>query len=129
MPVESLKKLPRAVKRVFVPNKIDLGDWPQVEPLFVKLIDAAPGIKNARALEAWIMHGAELAAALDEESSKRYIAMTCHTEDKAVEKAYLHFVEHIDPKAAFNAGTLRTVFYQLKCGEGTLFRIRSGCIF
>ena len=99
MSVESLKNLPRAVKRVFVPNKIDLGDWLQVEPLFHKLIDAAPGIKNARELEAWVMHSAELAAALDEESSKRYIAMTCHTEDKAVEKAYLHFVEHIDPKA------------------------------
>ncbi len=37
-------------------------------------------------------------AALDEESSKRYIAMTCHTDDPDAERAYLHFVEKIEPQ-------------------------------
>ncbi len=44
------------------------------------------------------MDWGELNAALDEESSKRYIAMTCHTEDQAAEKAYLHFVEEVEPR-------------------------------
>lgn len=98
MSIESLKNLPRAVKRVFVPNDVDLGDWAQVEPLFKTLVDAAPAIKNAKELEAWVMNSAELAAALDEENAKRYISMTCHTEDKEIEKAYLHFIENIEPK-------------------------------
>src|SRR5262249_23587853 len=33
-----------------------------------------------------------------EESSRRYIAMTCHTDNAEAEKAYLHFVEKIDPQ-------------------------------
>lgn len=99
MAVESLNNLPRAVKRVFVPNKVDLGDWAQVEPLFIKLVENAHDIKNAKQLEEWVMNSAELAAALDEESAKRYINMTCQTDDKAIEAAYLHFVENIDPKA------------------------------
>jgi oligoendopeptidase F len=40
----------------------------------------------------------ELAAALDEEGSKRYIAMTCHTDNSDAEKAYLHFVDQIEPQ-------------------------------
>ena len=98
MAIEALAKLPRAQKRTFVPNKIDLGDWAQIEPLFKRLVAAAPAIKTVADLEKWVLDGAELGAALDEESAKRYIDMTCHTEDKDVEKAYLHFVENIDPK-------------------------------
>src|SRR5208283_4905234 len=40
----------------------------------------------------------ELNAAIDEESSMRYIAMTCHTDNAEAEKAYLHFIEHVDPR-------------------------------
>ena len=28
----------------------------------------------------------------------RYIAMTCHTDNAEAEKAYLHFVENIEPQ-------------------------------
>ena len=31
-------------------------------------------------------------------ASKRYIAMTCHTDNPEAEKAYLHFVEKIEPE-------------------------------
>ena len=44
----------------------------------------------------WI--GASSSAALDEESARRYIAMTCHTENPEAEKAYLQFVEQIEPQ-------------------------------
>src|SRR5262249_58401611 len=58
----------------------------------------ASQLTSSAELERWLLDWSELTAALDEESSKRYIAMTCHTEDTAAEKAYLHYVEKIDPQ-------------------------------
>jgi oligoendopeptidase F len=91
-------KLPAHKPRKFVPEKIDLGDWPQIEPLFDQLEKRAQKIKSAAGLEKWLLDWSELNAALDEESSRRYIAMTCHTDNADAEKAYLHFVENVDPQ-------------------------------
>ena len=49
-------------------------------------------------MERWLREWSELAAALDEEGARRYIAMSCHTDDPAAEKAFLHFVEVIEPQ-------------------------------
>src|SRR5271157_5401035 len=91
-------KLPAHQPRKFVPQNIDLGDWPQIAPLFDQLEARAAGCKTAAELECWLLNWSELTAALDEESSRRYIAMTCHTDNPDAEKAYLHFVEHIEPR-------------------------------
>ena len=91
-------KLPPAKSRTFVPEKIDLGDWPQIEPLFNQLESHAANCKSAADLERWLLDWSELTAALDEEASRRYIAMTCHTDNADAEKAYLHFVENIEPQ-------------------------------
>ena len=91
-------KLPVAKPRRFVPQEIDLGDWPRIEPLFNQLESRASQIKDAAELEAWLVDWSELNAALDEEASRRYIAMTCHTDNADAEKAYLHFVEHVEPQ-------------------------------
>ncbi|HSY74949.1 MAG TPA: M3 family oligoendopeptidase [Dongiaceae bacterium] len=58
----------------------------------------APQIKTAAELEKWLLDWSELNAALDEESSRRYIAMTCHTDNADAEKAYLYFVENVEPQ-------------------------------
>jgi oligoendopeptidase F len=84
--------------RTFVPLQIDLGDWPQIAPLFDELERRAAGADNAVALEQWLLDWSELNAALDEEASRRYIAMTCHTDSADAEKAYLHFVENVEPQ-------------------------------
>ena len=84
--------------RTFVPQNIDLGDWPQIAPLFDQLERRAAAADNAAALEHWLLDWSELIAALDEEASRRYIAMTCHTDNADAEKAYLHFVEHVEPQ-------------------------------
>jgi oligoendopeptidase F len=84
--------------RKFVPEKIDLGDWSQIAPLFDQLESRAAQCKSATDLERWLLDWSELTAALDEESSCRYIAMTCHTDNPDAEKAYLHFVEKIEPQ-------------------------------
>jgi oligoendopeptidase F len=83
--------------RTFVPQNLDLGDWPQVAPLFDQLEKRATAAKSAAELEKWLLDWSELCATLDEEASRRYIAMTCHTDHPEAEKAYLHFVEHVEP--------------------------------
>src|SRR5471032_926111 len=92
------KNLPAHRPRTFVPQNIDLGNWPQIAPLFDQLEARAAQAKSAVELERWLIDWSELTAALDEEASRRYIAMTCHTDNTDAEKAYLHFVEHVDPQ-------------------------------
>jgi oligoendopeptidase F len=84
--------------RTFVPQNLDLGDWPQIAPLFDQLEIRATQAESAVKLERWLLDWSELSAALDEESSRRYIAMTCHTDNADAEQAYLHFVEHVEPQ-------------------------------
>ena len=84
--------------RTFVPQNLDLGDWPQIAPLFDQLEARAAAATSAAGLERWLIDWSELNAALDEEASRRYIAMTCHTDNADAEKAYLHFVEHVEPQ-------------------------------
>ena len=91
-------KLAAHKPRKFVPDTIDLGDWPQIAPLFDQLKARAVAASSAAALEQWLLDWSELNAALDEEASRRYIAMTCHTDHAEAEKAYLHFVEHVEPQ-------------------------------
>lgn len=91
-------KLPPYRPRKFVPPTIDLGDWPQIAPLFDQLEARAAQCQTAADLERWLLDWSELNAALDEESSRRYIAMTCHTDNADAEKAYLHFVEKVEPQ-------------------------------
>ncbi len=99
MSVLPFDSLPAHRPRRFVPAQIDLGDWNQIAPLFDRLeAGATASVAAAADLEQWLLDWSELSAALDEESSKRYIAMTCHTDDADAEKAYLHFVEQIKPQ-------------------------------
>jgi oligoendopeptidase F len=91
-------KLPAYKARTFVPQTIDLGVWPQIAPLFDQLETRAAQCTSAAGLERWLLDWSELSAALDEESSRRYIAMTCHTDSAEAEKAYLHFVENVEPQ-------------------------------
>ncbi len=91
-------KLPPHRPRAFVPQHLDLGDWPQIAPLFDQLEVRAASARSAAELERWLLDWSELNAALDEEASRRYIAMTCHTDNVEAEKAYLHFVEHVEPQ-------------------------------
>ena len=90
--------LPAHRPRRFVPKQIDLGDWKQIAPLFDQLESRAPQCQSAAELERWLLDWSELSAVLDEESSRRYIAMTCHTDNSEAEKAYLHFLENVEPQ-------------------------------
>jgi oligoendopeptidase F len=82
--------------RRFVPAAADMGQWAQIEPLF-DLLEARP-IETREQTEQWLLDTSELGACLSEEYNKRYVAMTCQTDDSAREQAYLHFVEEIQPR-------------------------------
>src|ERR1043166_8728086 len=90
--------LPAYKARRFVPQKIDLGNWNEIAPLFDALERRCAECKTVADLQSWLVNWSELTAALDEESSRRYIAMTCHTDDPEAEKAYLHYVENVEPQ-------------------------------
>lgn len=83
-------------KREFVPTDFDVADWSAIEPMTQKLLDRA--INSPAELEKWLLDLSELSAVIDEYGSRRYIEKSCHTEDKEIEKAFLHFVENIEPK-------------------------------
>src|SRR5688572_29652469 len=74
-------QLPSFAPRQFVPSEINLGDWNQIAPLFDRLESRAAECRSAEDLERWLIDWGELSAVLDEESSRRYIAMTCHTDN------------------------------------------------
>jgi oligoendopeptidase F len=104
------ENLPAHRARHFVPTQIDLGDWTQIAPLFEQLEKRAGDCKTVAEFEQWILDGGEISAALDEESSKRYIAMTCHTDNPEAEKSYLHFVEKIEPELKPRQFTLSQLY-------------------
>ncbi len=90
--------LPPHRARSFLPQTLDLGQWNQIAPWFDALEKRAPDCRSAAQLEDWLLDWSELSAALDEESSRRYIAMTCHTDSTEAEQSYLHFVEQVEPE-------------------------------
>lgn len=92
------ENLPAFKPRSFVPQKMDWGDWNQIAPLYDQLQTRAAACKTVADLERWLLDWSELDAALDQDHSERYIAMTCHTDNADAEKAYLHVVEHISPQ-------------------------------
>jgi oligoendopeptidase F len=82
--------------RRFVPRQIDLADFSQIQPLFRALLDRAVGTVDE--LGRWLADFSELTSAIDEYGSRRYIDTSCHTDDPAIEKAFLNFVESVEPK-------------------------------
>src|ERR1041385_4283204 len=90
--------LPPFKPRRFVPAKLNLGDWSQISPLYDKLEASLRKINSARALEKWLLDWSELASAIEEEGARRHIAMTCHTDNPEAEKAFLEFIEKIEPQ-------------------------------
>src|SRR5215467_6939637 len=107
--------LPPYRPRQFVPGRIDLGEWSQVAPLFDRLEGAASRVTDAAHLERWLLDWSELRAALDEESARRYIAMTCQTDDAEAEKAYLQFIELVEPEIKSRQFKLEQLYVQHPC--------------
>lgn len=84
------------MSRRFVPQSFDPADFAQIEPLYRDLLSRT--LDSEDALESFLADASELTAAVEEYGNRKYIAKSCHTEDPQIERAYLHFVENIEPK-------------------------------
>jgi oligoendopeptidase F len=86
----------QAPPRAFVPAQFDAEDLAQLDALCRSLMERP--IASAKELEKWLGDVSELTSVLDEVASRRYIKKSCNTEDREIEKAYLFFVETIEPR-------------------------------
>ena len=119
-------ELPAYAPRRFVPGQIDLGDWARLAPLFDQLETRAAACGTVAEFERWLLDWSELRSVLAEEAARRYIAMTCHTDDAEVEKAYLHFVENIEPQLSRPAKTTTVSANHSSAGAVRLRDSRNG---
>jgi oligoendopeptidase F len=87
-----IKKLPRQ----FLPEDFTITTWEQLEPYFKDLLDRPLNTKQE--LEKWLKDSSELEAVISEDACWRQIRMTCDTENKSLEEAFVFFVTEIQPK-------------------------------
>ncbi|MCH7849645.1 MAG: M3 family oligoendopeptidase [Planctomycetes bacterium] len=80
----------------FVPIDLDASNWANLQPLYQALLDRE--LKCSGCLETLILDRSELDAAASEAYATLYINMTCHTDDEQKKKAYLAFVENVQPQ-------------------------------
>ncbi len=84
-----------APARTFVPAALDPQTFDQIEPLYLALENRP--IHSPAELERWLLDCSELASVLFEAGARRHIAMTCHTDDPAIEREFLRWVEQVQP--------------------------------
>jgi oligoendopeptidase F len=85
-----------APPRTFVPLDFDAANFDDIEPLYRSLLDRR--VDTPERLERWLLDASEVAAAIDEHAARRYIDKTRQTDNPEYERAFLHFVEHVEPR-------------------------------
>lgn len=91
--------------RTFLPADLVIAGWPDAEPHYRALLERP--VASREAFERWLSDWSELDAAFSEARTTRYVAMTCATDDSARERAYLDFIENVEPKREPVAHALR----------------------
>lgn len=94
--MSSTTYVPESFSHRWLPADLELHTWEQIEPWYRKLLERS--ISSPEELEQWQFDVGELNAAVGQEGVKRYIAMTCQTDDPEREAAHLTFVRDIEPK-------------------------------
>lgn len=95
-----IKKLPRH----FLPEDYKVTDWKSLEPYFKELLERPIG--NYDELEKWLLDMSELEAVVSEDACWRQIKMTCDTENKSLEEAFVFFVTELQPQIQVYADKL-----------------------
>ena len=86
----------RKTERNYLPSDFTISNWDGLEPFFKELLEREiPSLKD---LEKWLKDTSELEAVVSEDACWRQIRMTCDTENKALEEAFVFFVTEIQPK-------------------------------
>src|SRR5689334_15810077 len=102
-------------ERKFVPADLNVADFAQLEPLYRRLVERP--LETAAQGEQWLLDYSELASVVDEFGNRRYIDNTCQTDDPAKEKAYLQYVEEIEPRVKPLAFALQKRFLESPAGK------------
>lgn len=84
------------LQRKYVPTDFTVKDWASLEPFFVELTERK--IDSIADLEQWMKDVSEIEAVVSEDSCWRQIRMTCDTNNKELEEAFVFFVTEIQPK-------------------------------
>lgn len=92
LPTAQIEKTPRE----FLPENFTLTTWEALEPWFIQLLERP--INSITDLEKWMKDSSELEAVLSEDACWRQIKMTCDTENKSLEEAFVFFVTEIQPR-------------------------------
>lgn len=100
--------LPERFPHRWLPAEVDFATWDRIEPYYDQLINRA--IASAGELEAWLTDVGELNGAVSQEGTRRYVAMTCQTDDPAREQAHLAFVRDIEPMLKPKLNALRAKY-------------------
>ena len=87
-----IKKTPRS----FLPADFVVTDWEHLEPYFNTLLECP--LDTPGDLERWLKDMSELEAVVSEDACWRQIRMTCDTENKALEEAFVYFCMEIQPR-------------------------------
>jgi oligoendopeptidase F len=86
-----------AYPRRYVPLNFDPFDFPGLERLYRALLDRR--IQSVEEMNRWLAEFSELASVVDEYGNRRYIDKSCHTDDEAIKKRFMRFVEEVEPRA------------------------------
>src|SRR5688572_18795313 len=84
-----------APQRTFVPLDFDAGNFDDIEPLYRSLLDRP--VDTPARLDRWLLDASEVAAAIDEYAARRYIDKSCQTDNPEFERAFLHYIENVEP--------------------------------
>jgi oligoendopeptidase F len=89
----------------FIPQQLNCADFASLEPHYSALL--ARALDTPESLATWLEDFSALTAVVEEYGARRYIDKSCHTDDAAIEAAYLHFVEQIEPN-------IKPLYFQLQ---------------
>src|ERR1700761_6454915 len=93
---DRMSATPNQPVRRFVPAVFDPSDFKQIEPLYRQLL--ARPLASVAEVEKWLLDFSELSSVVDEYGARRYIEKSRHTDDSAIEKRFMQFVEEVEPK-------------------------------
>ena len=86
----------KKLSRHFLPEDFTVTTWDNLEPYFKNLLERP--VNSKADLEKWLHDMSELEAVVSEDACWRQIKMTCDTENKSLEEAFVFFVTEIQPK-------------------------------
>jgi oligoendopeptidase F len=96
-------------RRKYIPANYDITTWEALMPFYQELESRV--LNGTEDLLAWLHDSDELDAMLQEEGSRRFIAMTCHTNDEAAVARYTAFLTELSPHITEHRQALVRKYY------------------